>query len=421
MVAVTTLVILTLLLELAASVCLLVREGTTGRARLIQARTRHVPSLPSAASAKGRWEGSLTLHPLFGYVHTPNVGGANNFGFLTPQRFELTADGYRIQGRAPGRTMVIGVFGGSFAQQFAMATAPLLEEIMRKASPGREPTVVNFAMEGHAIPQTAFAFLYFRSMVDVALFLDGYNELWNYVNNNRAGCPPEYAKAAHYRFKTSAEELTPASLSRTVRLAALRARVRRVTEWSLRSPWRHSALVHVVWTRLVRHFERAINAESAVIEREFEAGEPFMAASDSEIVRIAARQWGAYHRMIHTVAASEGIVVVHAVQPNIYVPDSKERLTSREREILHADEGTPRGECLRLGYPLLLQEAAALRRCGARTVDLTGVFAHCVEERWIDVCHTNEAGYREVADRILVAMEHLSQTTGTVPEDSCAG
>ena len=399
-------------LELCFSLFHLTRHRTWSRAALVRAREQCLLNAVSdSLRGTGRLESELRLHPLFGYVHDPDSPGANNFGFLTPHDFELTEDGYVLRGRDPQRTMVVGVFGGSFAQQLAFATHEHLAAHIGRAYPGKDLVVVNFALEGHAIPQTAFVFLYFRSLVDVAMFVDGYNELWNYVNNNKAGCPPEYAKAAHYLFKTSLEELTPERFARTARLLRLLERRNALTRCSLRGPLRSSVLAHMVWTRVTHYLERVAATESASIEQSYEGCSPFMAASDSEMVRIAAHQWGVYHRMVHVVAANEGILDLHALQPNIYVPGSKKSLSDGERRVLDADRGSPRGRCLAEGYPLLQREMAALGNDHVPVADLTDVFSSCTEERWTDVCHTNPAGYRTVADHILTALEAGGLTT----------
>ncbi|MBN1424916.1 hypothetical protein JXA88_10200 [Candidatus Fermentibacteria bacterium] len=390
--------------EGAVSALCLVRRGRLDRAALAFEREQALSFAVEGLSPARQWEGELKLHPLFGYVHIPNSRGANNYGFLTPHDFDLDEKGYALRGHDHQRTMVIGVFGGSFAQQLVLAAHDRLAAGMARAYPAKDPVVVNFALEGHAIPQTAFVFLYFRSMVDIAVFVDGYNELWNYVNNTRAGCPPEYAKAAHYLFKTSKAELTPARFAQTARLLQLHRRRHALTRMSLWAPVRNSVLVHMIWTRLARHLEQAAGTQATAIEQDLQRATPFMAASDSEMVHIAANQWGAYHRMIHAVAVSEGILDLHVLQPNIYVPGNTKRLTAGERRILDADTESHRGQCLAVGYPLLQREIAGLDRQGILVADLTGVFSECEEERWVDVCHANTAGYHTVADHIVSAL-----------------
>src|SRR5262249_49628587 len=147
------------------------------------------------------------LHPFFGFVYKKgqwifsfNQQGphyANRWGFQTSHEIGLCGDRYCIDNEPDrSRFLVVGIFGGSFAHYMA-DFSDYLEDSLEHDFPGKQVVVLNFAMGGHAFPQALNIYTYFRDVVDVPVFLDGLNELWNGVDNNRGGFPPEFAKGPH--------------------------------------------------------------------------------------------------------------------------------------------------------------------------------------------------------------------------------
>lgn len=212
------------------------QAGAPGRAALTREReaflNRKYGPLLAERPERG-WDNSLVLHSLFGYVYNPELRDANNFGFLCARDFGFKQGGYFVDGVDDRRALVVGFFGGSYAQLMVESTQQQLVERLRAAFPGREPVIVNFAIAGHGLPQSVFIFEYFRGIPDVAIFVDGFNEIINPIGNNRAGVPPEYAKAAHYLYKLSLASLTPERFASTARILELRRRLARVTSLSL--------------------------------------------------------------------------------------------------------------------------------------------------------------------------------------------
>jgi hypothetical protein len=392
------------LMELAFSTFRLVRLGKLGRADMIADRTtvlreKHGP-LNQEDPRRG-WENSLVLHPLFGYVFNPELSAANNYGFNTEHDFELTEEGYQLKGVERDKSVVVGIFGGSFASQTEESAGEYLEDQLEPLFPGRKVYVVNFAHGGHALPQSAFIFTYFRSMLDVAIFVDGLNELWNYLDNNQAGCPPEYAKAAHYLYKTSVNELDANRFEQTVRILDRRNQLARLTRYSLLPGVRQSALVHYVWERLARRIETEIARRNAAIERSFyESTRPFTEIDPQRLLSICARQYGRYHAAVHQLCHASGIVDIHTLQPNPYVADSKAAYSDAEREQQKADQ-TSVPFVVKNGYPYLRQELLTLTGQGVIGKDLSYIYQDQTDDIWTDNCHANERGYRIVADHLL--------------------
>jgi hypothetical protein len=395
-----TTTLLLLLTEGAASLWLRSRGDTTRRAELITMRSSSTQEgdVPGAAGTAERWESQLVLHPLFGYVYNPALGRANNFGFLSRHDFGMDGGGYFLEDVARSRALVVGVFGGSFAQLMTEQTQGYFEDRLRLAFPDREPVVVNLSIGGHALPQSLFIFTYFRSMLDAAVFVDGFNELTNYVGNNRFGLPPEYAKAGHWDYMLSLGALTPERFARTARTLSLRRRIVTASQISLWPGIRHSIAVHLVWRALTSKWEAEIALEVKAIHESFAGRPQFLDIPDLSLLAIGTRQWGRHHELIHRIAESEGIRDLHVLQPNLHVPDAKQ-LTAREQAIKAADPELDIAAAA--GYPLLRREMATLEKTGAVACDLSLLYVDRTDDVWIDQAHSNLSGYVPVVDRIV--------------------
>ena len=356
-----------------------------------------------------KWENSLELHPLFGYVYNPASTDVNNYGFLSQHNFVLTENGYTIPGLNPDKSLVIGIFGGSFAQLTAQNSQQILAEKVSMLFPQYEPVLINFAVGGHALPQSAFVYTYFRNMVDVAIFIDGLNELWNYVNNNNAGYPSEYAKAAHYQYKLSLNLFSAQQLEKAASIISLQKKMKFVTELSLSPPLRHSVLTHYIWSSLAKYWQNSISKESRAVEKSYDDRMDFHKIDDRSLVRIAAKQWGQYHQLIHEMSLNSGVLDIHVIQPNPYVPGSKRVFTEKEQQIMRNDDGNSQF-CVVNGYPLLRKELLRISELGAVAKDLSYIYEEREESIWVDYCHTDTIGYNVVMDEIAALIQQNSAT-----------
>lgn len=365
-------------------------------------------------------DGKIVLHPLFGYTYNPADPSTNNFGFPTRYDFDLEGRDYTVRGVARDRALVVGIFGGSFAGVVG-EESDHMERRLQEIFPDRRPVVINFGIGGHALPQSAFIYLYFRDLVDIPVFVDGLNEVWNYPENNQAGVPPEYAKARHFKFKTSRQEITPRTFELTERILGLRGRIATVTRVSLLPIFRWSRIVHYGWRTLVGRWKRQINELSLEIVEGYGSERPFFDVEDERIVEFAVHQWGRYHALVHASARADGKLSLHLLQPNPFVPDSKE-LTQKEERLIQSGRGFE-GWVVR-GYPGLSAELGRLTGAeGLVAEDLTGMFRDVEGEIWIDGAHTNPRGSRLVIDRMVTLIErhvdrikspNLARSDGTV-------
>jgi len=299
---------------------------------------------------------------------------------------------------------VLAFFGGSFAHITCNQTKDFLAAELSRLFPGREPIILNFAHGGYALPQTFFTFAYFRSLVDISIFIDGLNEPWNYHGNNVSGFPPEYAKASHWAYRLSASELTPASFEATRQLLHKRKRVGQLTSLSLSPPFKYSVVAHLSWNAYRAHAESTAASITRTIAESYAlSSDSFHNSPDNELFAFVASQWREYHQLVHNLSAQSGLIDLHFLQPNAFAPDSAKPLTADEVDILSRDGGT--GYIVTNAYPLLRQEMTVLTERGVPCVDMSTAFNGVTESIWTDYCHANKRGGMIVAKRIVQEIE----------------
>jgi hypothetical protein len=257
---------------------------------------------------------------------------------------------------------------------------------------------MNFAVGGHALPQSAFIYIYFKELFDVAIFIDGLNEVWNYVANNKAGFPPEYAKASHYTFKISRQDLTPLQFERTSHIISLKRKIDNITSLSLLPIIRQSLFVHYAWRVLLSLWSRKVSALSYDIAESYKSNKRFFDTEDATIWSYAAHRWRRYHNLVHNLSSAEGTLSIHLLQPNPFVPDSK-ILTPEEQS--RVERANRIKDYVVNGYPKLQAEIPNLRTQGLIVEDLTDIFRTVDTSIWTDGSHANEKGSRLVMDKIV--------------------
>lgn len=334
----------------------------------------------------GAWESSsLALHPFFGYV---GRGFVNRFGFFGVHDITLRNERLTV----PDADIVVGLFGGSLAGQVA-GNVTDIEKMLAPLFPGKRVAFLSFALPGHAMPQAYFIYAYFREVVNVAIFLDGLNEIWNPVVNNQSGVPPVFAKAAHYRALSAGDP----------RPRIVHERLARYTRASLWAAWRRSALAHLAWAAYRQYAMR----ELAGLD-EPEEFSPFFRVSEKEILGVGARNWEDYHRMAESLARSRGTLTVHALQPTLLYGGKP--LTGKEQAI--AVEYSALARLVGESYPGLRARLAALKRDRFAVADLTEIFAREPEEMWIDAAHVNERGRERLVRAIVQAVDVAHRERG---------
>ena len=365
------------------------------------------PASGDRMNAARSWEDTLRLHPLFGYVLSTKLPGVNNYGFMCDQDITISTNGYAFKRGDRAKTIILGVFGGSFAHITTCQTKEYLATELARIFPGRTPIVVNFAQGGYALPQTFFSFSYFRSLVDIVVFIDGLNEPWNCYLNNVCGSPPEYAKTSIWNYKLSVNELTPFTFNATVKILEKRRQVQNITAFSLLPIVKRSMLVHYLWQFVCRRAENSAAAITQAIEKSYAMSAGKVHDVPDEIVfRFSANQWRGYHESVHSLSVQDGLLDLHVLQPNPFAPGRSKCLVENEARLLSEDCGTK--FIVTNAYPLISAELVQLKQRGITCLDLGDFFHSQTNKIWIDYCHANKYGCTLVARQIVNAIEEKS-------------
>ena len=299
-------------------------------------------------------------------------------------------------------TVIIGLLGGSVAEQVKPYFQAALNRWFAANQLPRRPAVLGLAMGSVRQPQQTLIVtntLLLGGEFDLIVNLDGFNELrggaaWiggsdRIVNLDRFN-------------ELNRSSMTGAELLLVGRLRALRGEQARRRTAGATSPLRWSALFGLA----NRYQQERTAAEIIRLNHQLAAPEPEASPPQperrpqrnvqrrQERLQESARFWYRSSVMLARLAQLAGADYYHFLQPNQYVPDSKP-LSPWEREFARV-AGAQR--LVEPGYPLLREFNQDLQNQGINYFDLTGIFADRRETLYIDdCCHLNKRGNEALA------------------------
>ncbi len=348
------------------------------------------------------------VHPYLGWVRQPHPRTPAAQADLPVNDFGFSDREGPIQSRSPDR-VVIGILGGSVAEQFAeTASGKLIEEL--QASPyfmGKDVVIVRLALSGYKQPQQLLTVNYLLTLgaqFDILINIDGYNDIVlpvvENVPNHVFACFP---RSWHLRV-TEAGNL---EVLRTIgRIAHLKDQARSWAEFVQARPWCYSPTLNLAWRIYHANTRLALFRQYSILN-ELKNGEDNAAASgppekfsnDAEAYEHCAAIWRRSSLQLHQLCAANGIRYYHFLQPNQYVPDSKPLEIEEMKEVWHPSH---RGhKPVEAGYPLLIREGRNLAERGVSFTDLTTLFAGHSERTYRDACcHLNARGNELMAAKI---------------------
>ena len=338
------------------------------------------------------------LHPYLGFVHDPTVDED-----LSGSRYGIS-DVDPVQKRSPDK-VVIGFFGGSFAEDIVYTAAGKMVEELRPAFPGKNFVVVKGAMGGYKQPQQLMAYNYFSALggeFDIVINMDGFNEIALPPIENIPFTSPFFPRQWNMRLKMVPDT---ALLSMIGEIKFLDTASQKWTALFARAPLRYSVTMNLIWWAGERwlynraEVRRARLPEVSAKSNEFAAtGPPSVFANDADMYASLAGVWAESSYQMHALAAARGTRYFHFLQPNQYVEGSKP-MTAAERAIA-IGEG-PYAKIVKTNYGLLQNLGKDLARRGVDFVDLTLLFKDNRAVLYGDnCCHVNSAGADIVAAAI---------------------
>lgn len=265
---------------------------------------------------------------------------ANNHGFYSDFDYPCNGTGDNED------AFTVGVFGGSAAQLLALQAGSQMCDELEGTAPtnGRVPLVLNCAAGGMKQPQALLTLSYLLSQgqrFSAVVLFDGFNEAALSYSNWEAGFRPEAPSMQHME-------------------------------------------------KLTKDLDQ------------FELDSGSTPADASVIAASIAQHWALCTRLFHDECASQGIRLVHVVQPNQY--HSKKNMS--EDELAWAVSPTmPYRRGVEAVYPLIAQQARTLAGAGYDVIDAMSAFDHIEETVYADnCCHYNLRGTSIIKDIVVDAL-----------------
>jgi hypothetical protein len=364
------------------------------------------------------------IHPYFGYVDKPGwqrdedsfwrsqdiaLREMNNqgFGSMVDYPFEKSSDNQYI----------IGIFGGSAAEQFAILAGDKLAAALRQDDffSDKEIVVLNFAKAGYKQPQQLLVLNYFLAVgqhFDMVINLDGFNEVAFAHRNYQREVDismPHIDILDGLTNLADQNSLTPERLESLAKIGQYKRQLN-----SLAEPINASRLASVsfileqYYALVLRRYEQA----------QFEFNELPPTSSDNSLVFIKPNEtrledpvlfgniadiWATSSVMMSRALKEEGIPYFHILQPNQHY--SNKVFSEEEAAIALELEQPYYSTLVGLGYPALMQRFDTL---AANEVNFfNGVPLFDGETRPVyqdNCCHYNELGNEILADFIATSI-----------------
>ena len=332
--------------------------------------------------AQGAAERGKALHPYLGVVQDPALrrGGAPEFDHVhsavtMPRR---RADRY-----------LVGLVGGSMAREVGrQADRALASELEKScALQGRRVEVIQLAVDDYKQPQQLAAvqqLLMLGGELDCVINLDGFHEVARGDENLLLGLPVWYPEGWARLVGGLPDEA-----GRLAWLSLVRLGEQRRANAESAADWRLSAALQLCWLVRDRSLARELDAAAlaATLAAEHAASSsrarPDRARLSVPGARVEiARIWRRCSTLLQQLCESNGIDYFHFLQPSQYLPDSKPM--GSDEQAVALDARRPWAAAVEHGYPLLLAEAAELRRAGVRFEDLTGILRGQGQPLYVD-------------------------------------
>jgi hypothetical protein len=354
------------------------------------------------------------VHPYMGWILNPQTSPQVEVG---DQKEPVNGMGFADVGptlrkRATGH-FLLGITGGSVAQQFGFRGAEALKRRLAQSSRFQGVTVdiVRLSFAGFKQPQQLMTLNYLLALggqLDALVNIDGFNEVALPTCENQDDIFAAYPRLWN---TLTLSLIDPRQSALAYRLLELRALRQEASRAMLDSPLRLSPTRNLLWKIRDRYLAyKLIALGREVFEKEKREGRSFAIAGPPQLYRgdkamfpYLAELWANCSRQLDALCRANGIAYVHVLQPNQYVPDSKP-LGPKERTVAISDEQCY-GLGVRRGYPELRREGEKLRAEGVDFHDLTRLFAAFADPIYVDnCCHYNQQGNDLLAEAVAEAL-----------------
>lgn len=369
------------------------------------------------------------IHPYFGYVLAPHtsvesVVGSGRIGTMTTQYPLPRWTKYRPNNHgfwsphdypfSPPRDShyVIGIFGGSVAQWFALQGSDRLVkrlESFDKLS-GKKVSVLNFAVGGMKQPQQNMILNYFMILgqrFDCVVNIDGFNEIALTMAENlpkgiHVSMPRSYPVGLSALSNIASDEVV---LWRA-RIVELRQRINSLKKletqsWSAAIYYLSKAFATILNQRLASLEGSAPNVGESEKNAFFVLPETVHRENESNLDELRQKVidlWMRSSKLMSAVVRDQGGMYIHVLQPNQYF--SNHSFSPKEKEIALSGS-SPYSKFVRDGYRHMHEQGLLLRLDGVSFFSAVDIFDNSPDILYADnCCHYNQFGNEILADFI---------------------
>ena len=356
------------------------------------------------------------LHPFFGYVLKQ--------GAFTNERLKLKVNKHGFFSlyeypfvKTNKKQFIIGVFGGSVANNFALDEY-INQRLSKKLQSypefaDREIVILNFGNGGYKQPQQLLILNYFLALgqeLDLVINIDGFNEVALSNLNNKAQIELGMPSVQHIQPLTGlASNVSPEVMSAIVQIndnkKQLKAGVDKLQTCQI-------AVCHAVTSlrvkQLVNNYQQAIVNYDAQVKTSnadtANSGIVYVPKANSVLPDRAAfdkmaSMWYESSIGMNQILSSRKIKYFHFIQPNQYYP-TKRAFTAKEQEIAISKD-SPYIEGVKKGYPVLLSKVDDLKKARVNVFSAVNILDNTKETVYKDACcHYNSVGEQVLANYI---------------------
>lgn len=356
-------------------------------------------------------------HPYIGAAHPPTT-------VIHPEVHD--ADFMENYGFGPGtgpflrekkeNEVVVAVFGGSVAKQFALygpmeKFAETLKQLPEYA--GKNIVFTVPSNYGFKQPQQLLTLNFLLSIgaqFDAILVIDGFNEVaMPYSENYARNVFPFYPRFWNIRMQS----LSAAPEMRSIigRIALQQEKQENIALFMRDSFVGKSPTARLLCQLYDKNLEKEIIADQTLLfEQEADERSGYIVTGPSRVYENndqffsdLAANWKESSLLMHQLATANGMQYYHVLQPNQYIPNSKP-MGAEEKKIAFKEDHHYRADVER-AYPLLQQAGQELRELGVQFYDMVSVFSDVPEQTYIDdCCHLTRFGYGLLSDAVSAAI-----------------
>ncbi len=371
------------------------------------------------------------IHPYFGYVDKPGWQRAedNFWKDVEPDLRTINNHGLGSDYDYPfikrnENQYIIGVFGGSVAERFALLTRDRLIENLQQNDffAKQEIIVLNFAKGGYKQPQQLLLLTYFLSIgqeFDLVINIDGFNEVaFSHRNKQRQVdlSMPHINILDGLVTLIDQTSLTPEKLESLAKINAYKIRLNTLVEKINNSDLAASTFIlEQYYTIVFNNYQQEL-IKFDEFDSSFSENSLFFIKPDDQVLedpilfgQIAAN-WANSSTMMSRTLTEEKIAYFHFLQPNQYYSN---KTFSPEEAAIALEQGQPYYSTLvTVGYPYLIENFEVLKGHDVNFYNGIPIFNQESGMVYIDnCCHYNQLGNDILADFIATSILELGDFT----------